>query len=559
MPRTWKAGEDWLNSMDAIATATPITAAALIPAPSPRAADRPTVNMWVIAITVTLATFMELLDTAIANVALPHIAGGLAVSYDESTWVLTSYLVSNAVVLPLSAWLSRVFGRKRYYMICVALFTMSSLLCGFAPNLGLLIFFRVLQGVGGGGLAPVEQAILVDTFPASKRAAAFGLYSMAIVTAPAIGPPLGGWITDHWSWRWVFFINIPIGLISLLLTSRVVSDPPEFKREVEAARRDGKLRIDGVGIFLVALGFSTLEVVLDRGQTLDWLESRFIVFFLTVGIASLVIAAVWEWFHPDPVVEIRLLADRNFAIANFYYFLFGFALFGSTVLIPQMLQSLYGYTATDAGLVLGPGAMMIVMLAPVVVRILPKVGAKALIGTGYTIFALAMWYFGSFDLGTDYWHEMFARVVQGLGIAMLFVPVSQLAYSYLPKNKNNKASSLTNLFRNQGGSVGIAFVTTVVARRTQYHLSILAGHVTRGEPRYQAMLQGIARRFASHGFSPVDAGLHAKAQLAQIVQQQAAFMGFLDCFRYLGIACMVGGPLVFFIRTFKSGESGGAH
>src|SRR5262252_244477 len=242
------------------------------------------INPWLIAITVTLATFMELLDTAVANVSLPHIAGGLATSYDESTWVLTSYLIANAVILPLSAWLSRVFGRKNYYMGCVALFSVSSLLCGLAPSLALLIFFRILQGIGGGGLAPVEQAILVDTFPASKRPAAFALYSMAIVTAPAIGPPLGGWITDSFSWRWVFFFNIPIGIISLLLTRRVVSDPPEFTREVQAARKDGRLRIDGLGILLIALGFACLEVVLDRGQTLDWLESRFIVVFLTVAV-----------------------------------------------------------------------------------------------------------------------------------------------------------------------------------------------------------------------------------------------------------------------------------
>ena len=291
---------------------------------------QPTINPWIVAIVVTLATFMELLDTAIANVALPHIAGGLAVSYDESTWVLTSYLVSNAVVLPLSAWLSRVFGRKRYYMTCVLLFTVSSLLCGLAPSLGLLIFFRVLQGVGGGGLAPVEQAILVDTFAPSKRPAAFALYSMAIVTAPAIGPPLGGWITDNWSWRWVFFINIPIGILSLILTKRLVSDPPEFTRQVEAARRAGKLKIDGLGIVLVALGFACLEVVLDRGQTEDWFESNFILIFFTVAVIALVVAAVWEWRHPDPVVEIRLLGERNFAIANFFYFLFGFTLFGST-------------------------------------------------------------------------------------------------------------------------------------------------------------------------------------------------------------------------------------
>ncbi len=523
------------------------------------AATRPPINPWIVAVVVTLATFMELLDTAIANVALPHIAGGLAVSYDESTWVLTSYLVSNAVVLPLSAWLSRVFGRKRYYMACVFLFTVSSLLCGLAPSLGLLIFFRVLQGVGGGGLAPVEQAILVDTFPPSKRPAAFALYSMAIVTAPAIGPPLGGWITDSWSWRWVFFINIPIGVLSLILTRRLVSDPPEFTRQVQAARRAGKLKIDGLGIVLVALGFACLEVVLDRGQTEDWFESNFILIFFTVAVVALVVAAVWEWRHPDPVVEIRLLGERNFAIANFFYFLFGFTLFGSTVLIPQMLQSLYGYTATDAGLVLGPGAMVIVVLAPVMVRLLPKVGVKPMIAVGYCIFALSMWYYASFDLGTDYKHEAFARAVQGLGIAPLFIPVSQLAYSFLPKDKNNKASSLTNLFRNQGASFGIAFTTTVVARRAQFHRSVLVAHATPLHARYQSVLTNLSAYFAQHGFSAADASVHAHAQLSRILDQQASFLASLDCFWLLGCACLIGAPLVFFTRNFRSAGPGSSH
>ena len=527
--------------------------------PFPCAAERPVVNPWIIAVTVTLATFMELLDTAIANVSLPHIAGGLAVSYDESTWVLTSYLVSNAVVLPLSAWLSRIFGRKRYYMLCVVLFTLSSLLCGLAPSLGLLIFFRVLQGAGGGGLAPVEQAILVDTFPPQKRPAAFALYSMAIVTAPAVGPPLGGWITDHWSWRWIFFINIPIGMVSLLLTSRVVSDPPEFTREVDAARKDGKLRVDGLGIFLIALGFASLEVVLDRGQTLDWLESRFIVVFLFISTVALIAAAIWEWRHPDPVVEIRLLADRNFAIANAYYFLFGFALFGSTVLIPEMLQSLYGYTATDAGLVLGPGAFVIVALAPLVVRILPKVGVKPMIFVGYLIFAVAMWQYAGINLATDYKHVALLRALQGLGIAPLFVPVSQLAYSYLPKNKNNKASSITNLFRNQGGSVGIAFVTTLLARRTQYHQSVLVAHAIPLQQQYQQTLSALCRYFVTRGFTISDAAVHAQAQLAHIVEQQAALLGALDCFWILGCACLIGAPLVFFTKKIRAAGPAAAH
>src|ERR1700749_5018360 len=273
--------------------------------------DTTPINPWFIAVTVTIATFMELLDTSIANVSLPHIAGGLATSYDESTWVLTSYLVANAVVLPLSAWLSRVFGRKNYYMTCVALFSASSLMCGLAPSLGLLIFFRVLQGIAGGGLAPVEQAILVDTFPAAKRAAAFALYSMAIVTAPAIGPPLGGWITDSFSWRWVFFINIPIGLLSLTLSNRLVHDPPEFSEEVAEAKRLGKLRIDYIGIVLIALGFAFLEFVLDRGQIDDWFGSSLITAMFVAAVVCLVLAIWWELRVPDPVVELGLLRERN--------------------------------------------------------------------------------------------------------------------------------------------------------------------------------------------------------------------------------------------------------
>jgi MFS transporter, DHA2 family, multidrug resistance protein len=533
----------------AYASATPVTFA------TPRVA----INPWFIAITVTLATFMELLDTAIANVALPHIAGGLAVSAEESTWVLTSYLVSNAVVLPLSAWLSRMLGRKRYYMICVSLFTISSLLCGFAPSLGALIFFRVLQGVGGGGLAPVEQAILVDTFPPAKRAAAFALYSMAIVTAPAIGPPLGGWITDNWSWRWVFFINIPIGIISLILTSRVLSDPSEFTREVEAARKEGRLKIDGWGIFSVAMAFACLEVVLDRGQTEDWFESNFIIVFFSIAMVALLFAILWEWNHPDPVVEIRLLADRNFALANMFYFIFGFTLYGSTVLIPQMLQRLYGYSATNAGLVLGPGAFVIVMLAPLVVRILPKVGVPRLLAFGYFVFALAMWYYASFTLATDYRHEALARALQGLGIATLFVPVSQLAYSNIAKNKNNKASSLTNLFRNQGGSFGIAFVTTLAARRAQYHQSVLVAHNTPFDVRYQQLLGNLTNHFSTHGFTHPEAVVHAQAQAFNLLQRQATFLGFLDCFTALGWFVLLGVPLVFLIKKFKPASSSGAH
>jgi len=517
------------------------------------------VNPWLIAITVTLATFMELLDTAIANVSLPHIAGGLATSYDETTWVLTSYLVANAIVLPLSAWLSRVFGRKNYYMACVALFSVSSLMCGLAPSLGLLILFRVLQGIGGGGLAPVEQAILVDTFPASKRAAAFALYSMAIVSAPAIGPPLGGWITDSFSWRWVFFINIPIGIISLILTNRLVSDPPEFTREVQTARSAGKLRIDYFGILLIATGFACLEVVLDRGQREDWFESRFIVSFFVIALVALLTAVLWELRQPDPAVEIRLLKERNFALANSFYFLFGFVLFGSTVLIPQMLQSLYGYTATNAGLVLGPGALVIVVMAPLVARMVKHVPVAWMIAFGFTILGCAMWYYASFNLATNYGKEAWARAVQGFGLAFLFVPTSQLAYSYLAKDKNNKASSMTNLFRNQGGSFGIAFVTTVLARRAQFHQSVLATHITSTNRVFASTLASITHRFTEHGYSTADAAARAMAQVSAMVEQQASSLAFLDCFWLLGVAAFFGPVLALFIRRFNQGGKASAH
>jgi MFS transporter, DHA2 family, multidrug resistance protein len=532
------------------------TLTAPVPVSRPKEAA---INPWFIAITVTLATFMELLDTSIANVALPHIAGGLAVSYDESTWVLTSYLVANAVVLPLSAWLSRVFGRKNYYMACVATFSLSSFLCGIAPSLPSLIFFRVLQGISGGGLAPVEQAILVDTFPPAKRASAFALYSMAIVTAPVIGPPLGGFITDHFSWRWVFFINIPIGIVSLFLTSRLVSDPPQFIEEAKAARQSGKLSIDYIGITLIALGFGALEIVLDKGQREDWLESNFIVAFLTVAVFSLLFAAIWEWRHKDPVVEIKLLRERNFALSNIFYFLFGFGIFGSTVLIPQMLQALFGYSATDAGLVLGPGAMVIVVLAPVVVRILPKVDPRKVIGLSFAIVALAMWHFASLDLSTDYRTYAWARAFQGLGLAFLFIPVSQLAYSYIPLAKNNKASSITNLFRNLGGSFGVAFVTTMLERRTQFHHSILAQHMTPSDVNFRQSLETTAQYLMNAGTSAADATQRAYGVLAGVADRNSAMLGFLDCFWLLGFVALIGLALSFFIKKFRSGGAAGGH
>jgi DHA2 family multidrug resistance protein len=528
----------------------------------PAASTPAQVNPWAVALTVTLATFMELLDTSIANVALPHIAGGLGRSFDETTWVLTSYLVANAVILPMSAWLSRVLGRKRYYMTSVALFTGTSFLCGIAPGLGFLVMFRVLQGVGGGGLAPVEQAILVDTFPANKRAAAFALYSVAIVTAPAIGPPLGGWITDSFSWRWVFFINVPIGLISLFFSSRLVSDPPAFKAEVAEARRLGKLRVDYVGITLIAVGFACLEFVLDRGQIDDWFGSTTISSMLAAAVVCLAFAIWWELRVPDPVVELGLLRERNFASANIFYFLFGFVLFGSTTMIPEILQSLYGYTATDAGLVLGPGAAVITVLAPIVAMLTQrgKVKPKFLIAFSFGVVALSMLYYSSFTLQTNYTHYALARVMQGFGYAFLFVPVSVLAYSYLPPAKNNKGSSLTNLCRNWGGSFGVAFITTMHERRTDVHTDRLAQSADLSSPLFHARTDALAKTFEHLGFSHYDAAQHAQGLLYNQLNQQASLLGFMDCFRMMAVVAVIGIPLALATRAFKpGGEASGGH
>ena len=505
-----------------------------------------------------MATFMELLDTSISNVSLPHIAGGLGCSYDESTWVLTSYLVANAIILPMSAWLSRVFGRKRYYMMCVALFTATSFLCGVAPSLAMLIIFRVLQGVGGGGLAPVEQAILVDTFPKEKLGGAFALYSMAMVVAPAIGPPLGGWITDNFSWRWVFFINVPIGLLSLLLSSRLVHDPAEFTEERKQARQSGRLKIDYVGIVLIAVGFACLEVVLDRGERDDWLESHFIATFLAIAVVTIAIAIWWEWRHVDPVVELTLLRERNFAIANVYYFIFGFGLFGSTVLIPEMLQTLFGYTATDAGLVLGPGAAVITVLAPFVARISPRIGSKRLLAFSFTTAALSFLYYSGMTTQTDYFHFALARAFQGFAYAFMFIPVSQLAYSYLPRNKNNKGSSIMNLCRNWGASFGISFVTTMLERRTEYHQSVLVSHLTSAHESVRRFVSTSSHFLVTRGASTPDSIHQAYGMVGSLMDQQAAMLAFMDCFHLLAIVVLAGLPLAFLIRHFEIGKAAGA-
>jgi DHA2 family multidrug resistance protein len=536
-------------------------ATATLPPPAKSVRSRPGINPWVLALTVTLATFMELLDTSIANVSLPYIAGGLGRSYDEVTWILTTYLVANAVVLPMSAWLSRVFGRKTYYMACVALFTVTSFFCGIAPSLNIMLIARVLQGIGGGGLAPVEQAILVDTFPPAQRASAFALYTVAIVTAPAIGPVLGGWITDNYNWRWVFLINIPIGLISLFLTNRFVHDPDSYAEERKTVRgpaingRPGKLRVDGIGIALIGLGSAALEVLLDRGQIDDWFGSSFILGCFVLGVGCLTAAVFWELHVPDPVIDFRMLKVRNFAIANVFYFVFGFGLFASTTMIPQLLQSLYGYRAIDAGLVLGPGAFVITVLAPVGAQLVQRgiIRPKILLFGAILVVGISFLHYSHFNLDTDYSHYAWARALQGLGYAFFFVPLSVIAYSQLTPDQNNKASSLTNFFRNWGGSFGIAFITTMSERRQNFHQSRLGSTISASSGPLQNSIRQTTAYLQIHGFSPADAAKAAYVHVYEQLHAQTQLLAFMDCFHIIGVLTLIAAPLVLVTKSFKVG------
>jgi MFS transporter, DHA2 family, multidrug resistance protein len=525
-----------------------------VPATLDQEAWRPAVNPWIIALAVTLATFMEVLDTSIANVALPHIAGSLSAGQDESTWVLTSYLVSNAIVLPLSGWLSSIVGRKNFYMGCVALFTISSFMCGLAPNLAVLIICRVLQGAGGGGLQPSEQAILADTFPPAKRGMAFAVYGMAVVTAPAIGPTLGGWITDNFTWRWIFFINIPVGILSILLTSRLIQDPPYFRR-----RKLAETHIDYVGLGFVALGLGTLQVVLDKGQRDDWFESRFIVWMSVIAISALIFVIFWEWRNKDPIIDLHLFRDRTFGVSNLLMFMLGFALLGSTLLLPLFSQTLLGYTAQQAGLALMPGGFAIILLLPLVGFLLSRYTPRWLLLFGLIILSFSLFHMTGFDLQMDFRTLAMARVLQAAGMAFLFVPINTAAYAFLPRDKNNAASGLMNLARNMGGSVGISVVTTMLDRRTQVHLTDLARNLTPTNPAFLSALRGASQAMQAHGASAAGANQRAYALIQGTVLRQATMLSYIDCFWFLGVAILLMVPAVFLMKKSKPGGGMAVH
>ena len=507
-------------------------------------------NPWLIALTVTLATFMEVLDTSIANVALPHIAGSLGASSDEATWVLTSYLVSSAIVLPISGWLSNRIGRKRFYMSCVAIFTVCSLLCGLAPTLPLLILARILQGAGGGGLAPSEQAILADTFPVEKRGQAFAVYGMAVVVAPAIGPTLGGWITDNFNWHWIFFINLPIGLLSLYLSNRMVEDPPQIR-----ARTKMKSPVDFTGLALVASGVGLLEFFLDKGQEKDWFGDPMIRTVFVLAIILLTTFVIWEWRHPDPIVDLRLLANRNFGTAVFLQFVLGVVLFSTTVIIPQYLQTLLGYTAERAGMVLSPAGFMMMALMPIAGRSLRwKIDPRLTVTLGYTALAAGIFNLTRLSLDSAFGTITWWRMLQVIGLPFVFIPISTLNYVGVPRSKSNQISALSNFARNMGGSAGTALLTTYLARTAQTHQQQLQANVVQGSMQYTSYLAAVSRALEFGGMQPAAAMRSAVGYAYQQMIRQASMLAYKNSFALLAAVIMCLTPLPFIMRLPGKGQ-----
>jgi DHA2 family multidrug resistance protein len=511
---------------------------------------KPKFNPWLIAVVVALGAFMEVLDTSIANVALPYMAGSLAASNDQSTWVLTSYLVSNAIVLPLSGWLAVRFGRKRFFMSCLAVFTVSSLLCGLAPSLPFLLLFRVLQGAGGGGLQPMAQAILADTFPPHQRGLAFALYGITAVMAPTIGPTLGGWITFNYSWRWIFYINVPVGIVTWLLVRRFVEDPPYLKRLKNAG-----VKLDYIGIALLAIGVGALQILLDKGQEDDWFGSNFITTLVIIAGTCLISLVIWEWFQKAPIIDVRMFKSFNFASANLMMFMLGILLFSSLVLMPQFLQTLLGYTSELAGLALSAGGLVLLFEMPMIGQLTRKIHARRLIGFGWLALSLAMFYSTRrIDLQLSFSAATWLRIAQVVGLGFLFVPINLAAYVGIPPEKNNAVAGIVNFMRNMGSSVGTSLVTTVIARRSQFHQLRLVEQARIDNPNFANAVQGLTQHFANGGLGRHKASATAYASIYRSLQAQSASLAYIDTFMVLSVFAAV----MFFVSFFlKKNDLGG--
>jgi DHA2 family multidrug resistance protein len=513
---------------------------------------QPKYNPWLIAIVVALGAFMEVLDTSIANVALPYMAGNLGASNDQSTWVLTSYLVSNAIVLPISGWLAGLLGRKSFFMICLTIFTISSLLCGFAPSLGYLLFFRVLQGAGGGGLQPMAQAILADTFPPHQRGLAFALYGITAIMAPTIGPTLGGWITFNYSWRWIFFINIPVGVMTLFLVRQFVEDPPYLKR-----LRSAGVKLDYIGIALLAVGVGALQILLDKGQEDDWFGSHFITVLTIVAAVCLIALVIWEWHQEAPIIDVKMFKSFNFASANLMMFTLGIILFSSLVLMPQFLQTLLGYTSQLAGLALSAGGLVLLLEMPIIGQLTTKLQARYLIGFGWLALSIAMFYSTKrIDLQISFSAAVLLRISQVIGLGFLFVPITLAAYVGIAPEKNNAVAGIVNFMRNIGSSVGTSLVTTTIARRSQFHQARLVEHARLDNPVFQNSVTGLSQRLAQSGLGAHEARIQAFARIYRSLQGQAASLAYIDTFMVLAIGAAIMFCLTLFLKGNRPGGGG---
>jgi DHA2 family multidrug resistance protein len=517
---------------------------------------KPKHNPWLVALTVTLATFMEVLDTSIANVALPHIAGGLGAGQSEATWVISCYLVSNAIVLPISGYIATLVGRKRFYMTSVAIFGISSLLCGIAPSLPLLLLFRVLQGLGGGGLATSEQAILADTFEPAKLGQAFALYGLAVVLAPAIGPLLGGWITDNFSWRWIFFINVPVAILSIYLTNHFVEDPPRLKAEMKKLRSKAS-SIDYMGFVLTAVAFGSLEVVLDKGQEDDWFGSPFITTFIVLAVAGIIALIFWELWEAKkgnkPIIDLSLYKNRTFSISFTLMFVLGIVLYGTTLLIPQLLQTLMGYTATSAGEALSLGGIATLVCMPLVGFLISKIDARYLLAFGFSVSGVAIIHMMNINLEMSANYAATLRFYQATSLGFLFIPLQTLSYTDMPEEKNNDVSGLTNLARNVGGSVGTSLVATMLARQSQKHQVFLAAHLTPSDGLVRSTTQGIQGQLFAGGFAHAQTSMGALAQLYAQLSAQASLLAYIDVIEIFAIASLIVVPFVFLMKKAKPG------
>jgi DHA2 family multidrug resistance protein len=507
-------------------------------------------NKWIVALTVMLPTLIEIVDTSVVNVALDHIRGSLSAGIDESTWTITSYLVSNAIIIPMTGWLSRYFGRKRYLIFSISLFTLSSLLCGVAWSLQSLVFFRILQGIGGGALQPISQSILLETFPHKQHGMAMAIFGIGIMFGPITGPLLGGWITDNWSWHWIFFINIPIGIVSILMTMLFIVDPPYMKRM--------KMKIDYWGLALLTVGLGCLQIVLDKGQTDDWFSSSFITWLTIISVSSLALFIINEFFTEHPIVNLRTFRNVSFSTGTIVMFFAFFNLFGSIVLLPIYLQTLLGYTATLAGMVLGPGGIATLLAMPLAGRLVTKVSPKGLLMFGIVVSAYSTHLMSQFSLGADFGAVIWPRVVLGVGMGFLFIPLTTLTMSGIRNEEMANASAIYNLLRNLGGSFGVAFVTTMLARGAQFHQTHLAANLSPFDRKYQ-----MAREATEHVMKLKGAGTAAQgaadASIYSQLVRQASMLSFNDAFHLLSIFMIVILPLVFLMRKGKVETPAGMH